>query len=103
MKLTFSRSKGYWPEGIQFELLCRLELTPEEDQLFQTYRPPEHILEFLLEAEIPPGEHAFILSFVEPDVEDALNREDTIKQSCEDLLAYLKKAEAYGGQAVYEL
>ncbi len=103
MKLTFTRSQKHWTDEVHFELSCQIQFTPEEDKLIQTYRPPEELSGFLHEAEMPLGEHTYVLSVVESDVDDALDKETEIEEACKALLRYLKRAQAYSGQVEHDL
>ena len=114
MKLTIRRDqsakKGLFGghKGMNFSLFCRVEISPEEQELINKYKVQEHVLTWreyqgnqvpgLTVQDLVQGKTTEI-----GDVATLLNNEEVIKGACQDFKTLLMVMASFGGEEVIEI
>jgi hypothetical protein len=114
MKLTIRRNqsekKGFFGghKGMNFSLFCRVEISPEEQELINKYQVYDHVLTWrntengqmpgLTVRDLVQGTTAEI-----GDVATLLNNEEVIKGACESFKTLLLVMASFGGEEVIEI
>jgi len=114
MKLTIRRDqaakKGLFGghKGMKFSLYCRVEISPEEQELIDTYKVHDHVLTWreTESGQIPGltvGDLVQGKTYELEDVTTLLNNEEVIKGACEDFKHLLLVMASFGGEEVIEV
>jgi len=114
MKLTIRRDQSAKTglfgghKGMNFSLFCRVEISPEEQELINRYKVQEHVLTWreyrgdqvpgLTVQDLLQGTTAEI-----GDVATLLNNEEVIKSACQDFKTLLMVMASFGGEEVIEI
>jgi hypothetical protein len=95
-------------KGMNFSLFCRVEISPEEQELIDKYKVQEHVLTWHEhESRQTPG--LTVQDLVQGktteigDVATLLNNEEVIKGACEDFKNLLLVMASFGGEEVIEI
>jgi hypothetical protein len=93
--------------GVKFELYCRVELTPEEQELIKKYKAHKEPLAYtqVKGTEIPSLYMQDLIdgvSYKAKDIETLLNIEEVIKEACRSFKKYLQAMASFGGEEVIE-
>jgi hypothetical protein len=114
MKLIISRDqlakKGLFGghKGMMFSLMCRVEISPEERALIDTYRVHNHALTWRETSQgREPGVTVNDLisgkTYEIDDVTTLLHNEEVIKGACQDFKNLLLVMASFGGQESIEI
>ena len=114
MKLKIRRDqsakKGFFGghKGMNFSLFCRVEISPDEQDLINKYKVQEHVLTWReYEGRQIPG--ITVQDLVQGktteigDVTTLLNNEEVIKSACQDVKTLLIVMASFGGEEVIEI
>ena len=113
MKLIIKRDqkeqKGVFGghKGMNFLLSCRVDLTPEEQELISRYKVEEYTLTYKTvgDTQVPGlkiGDLVRGTSYEVKDVTTLLNNEEVIKGACKDFKTLLLVMASFGGEEVIE-
>lgn len=95
-------------KGMMFSLSCRVEITPEEQELIEKYKVHYHALTWRetdrgripgLTVQSLAGGYNVELD----DVDTLLNNEEVIKEACNDFKNLLMIMATFGGEEVIEI
>ena len=95
-------------KGVSFLLTCRVELTPEEQELVKKYKAEFHPLTFVTDRE---GNRrvkdtvSSLMSGVTEEMDDItvlLNNEEVVRNACNDFKTLLDVMATFGGEEVIE-
>jgi hypothetical protein len=94
-------------KGMLFNLSCRVQLTPEEQQLISKYKVEEYPLTYRTvgDTQIPGlkiGDLVHGVGYEVKDVTSLLSTEETIKGACESFKSLLVVMASFGGDEVFE-
>lgn len=95
-------------KGMIFLLSCRVELTPEEQELVKKYKAESHPLTFVTDREgneVPKDTVISLMRGVTEEVKDItvlLNNEEVIKDACQGFKTLLDVMATFGGEEVIE-
>ena len=96
-------------KGMTFLLSCRVELTPEENQLVTTYKTETYPLTFTDDPKLGRITKDTVNSLVRgvteevKDITVLLHNEETIKNACASFKALLDVMATFGGEEVVEI
>jgi hypothetical protein len=113
MKLIIKRDqkdhKGFFGghKGMLFQLNCKVQLTPEEQELISKYRVEEYPLTYrnVGDTQVPGlkiGDLVRGIDYEIKDVASLLNNEETIKNACHEFKTLLVVMASFGGEDVLE-
>lgn len=114
MKLTIRRDqaakKGLFGghKGMRFSLYCKVEISPEEQELIEKYKVNDHVLTWReTDRGQTPGltvnDLVYGHSTEVDNVGTLLNNEDVIRSACEDFKNLLLVMASFGGEEVVEI
>ena len=114
MKLIIRRDqaakKGFFGghKGMRFSLYCKVEISPEEQELIEKYKVHDHVLTWRDSdsGQIPVltvNNLVFGRTTEIDDVATLLNNEEVIKGACEDFKNLLLVMASFGGEEVIEI
>lgn len=95
-------------KGMIFLLSCRVELTPEEQDLVKRYKAEMHPLTFTTDREgnkIPKDTVSSLMRGVTEEMKDItilLNNEEIVKEACKGFKTLLEVMATFGGEEVIE-
>lgn len=114
MKLIIKRNQkpktGFFGghKGMSFVLTCRVELTPEEEELVKKYRAEDYPLIYKINQEgrkVPKYLVRQLIKGVTEEADDVqvlLHNEEIIKEACKNFKTLLGVMAKFGGEEVIE-
>jgi hypothetical protein len=94
-------------KGMRFSLSCRVEISPQEQELIEKYKVHDHALTWREtdRGKIPGVTVRNLVSGYNVELDDVatlLNNEDVIKEACKDFKNLLMVMATFGGEEVIE-
>jgi hypothetical protein len=95
-------------KGMTFSLYCRVEISPDEQELVNKYQVHDHVLTWRNSdgRQIPGLTVQDLVQGKTTDVEDVatlLNNEEVIKSACQDFKNLLLVMASFGGEEILEI